>query len=93
MIARTFDQHHSGLEAQQAELLVSEGMDRARAAGQLRPDVGVGDLMIAIAQLSRPPAGTQCPGIDRFMHRHLQMFLDGLRTPAQSALPGANRRS
>ncbi|MFF3946537.1 TetR/AcrR family transcriptional regulator [Streptomyces sp. NPDC001902] len=91
MIARRFDQHHSGPEAvaQQVELLVSEVMDRARAAGQLRPDVGVGDLMIAIAQLSRPPAGTQCLGIDRVMHRHLQMFLDGLRTPAQSVLPGA----
>jgi hypothetical protein len=25
---------------------------------------------------------------DRFVHRHLQLFLDGLRAPARSALPG-----
>jgi hypothetical protein len=64
-------------------------MDRAKAAGQLRPDVGVGDVMIATAQLSRPPAGTACFRVDSFVHRHLQLFLDGLRAPARSGLPGA----
>jgi hypothetical protein len=44
--------------------------------------------MIAVAQLSRPPAGTGCLSIDRFIHRHLQLFLDGLRAPARSELPG-----
>jgi hypothetical protein len=44
--------------------------------------------MIAVAQLSRPPAGTDCLRGDRFVHRHLQLFLDGLRAPARSALPG-----
>jgi hypothetical protein len=63
-------------------------MDRARRAGQLRTDVGVGDLMVAVAQLSRPPAGTGCLSADRFVHRHLQLFLDGLRAPARSVLPG-----
>jgi hypothetical protein len=54
----------------------------------MRPDVGVGDLMIVVAQLSRPPAGTNCLVSDRFVHRHLQLFLDGLRAPARSELPG-----
>ncbi|GAA4821410.1 TetR/AcrR family transcriptional regulator [Streptomyces ziwulingensis] len=91
MISSTFDQDHPDLRAarERVEELVGEVMDRARAAGQLRGDVGVGDLMVAVAQLSRPPAGTRCPRGDRFAHRHLQLFLDGLRAPARSTLPGA----
>ncbi|AIR98913.1 TetR/AcrR family transcriptional regulator [Streptomyces glaucescens] len=91
MVSSTFDQNHPDLEAarQRFEELVGEVMDRAKTAGQLRPDVGVGDLMVAVAQLSRPPAGTACPSADRFVHRHLQLFLDGLRAPARSVLPGA----
>jgi AcrR family transcriptional regulator len=90
MISSTFDQHHPDLEAARVrvEELISGIMERARAAGQLRSDVGVGDLMVAVAQLSRPPAGTGCLGADRFVHRHLQLFLDGLRAPARSSLPG-----
>jgi AcrR family transcriptional regulator len=91
MVSSTFDQHHPDLEAarERLERLVEEVMDRAKAAGRLRPDVGVGDLMVAVAQLSRPPAGTGALCVGRFLHRHLQLFLDGLRTPARSALPGA----
>ncbi|MEU3856958.1 TetR/AcrR family transcriptional regulator [Streptomyces sp. NPDC028722] len=90
MVASTFDQHHPDLEAsrKRIEQLVEEVMGRAEAAGQLRSDVGVGDLLIVVAQLSRPPAGTDCVRGDRFVHRHLQLFLDGLRAPAHSALPG-----
>jgi AcrR family transcriptional regulator len=90
MVATAFDEHHPELEAarERLEQLIEEIMDRARAAGQLRPDVERGDLMIAVAQLSRPPAGTGCLSIDRFIHRHLQLFLDGLRAPARSELPG-----
>jgi AcrR family transcriptional regulator len=91
MVSVTFDQNHPDLVAarERVERLVGEVMDRARAAGQLRSDVGVGDLMVAVAQLSRPPAGTECLRGDRFVHRHLQLFLDGLRAPAPSVLPGA----
>ncbi|MEU5077775.1 MULTISPECIES: TetR/AcrR family transcriptional regulator [Streptomyces] len=90
MVSGTFDQHHPDLEAsrERVERLIEEVMGRAKAAGQLRPDVGVGDLMIGVGQLSRPPAGTDCPRGDRFAHRLLQLFLDGLRAPARSALPG-----
>ncbi|WP_265565628.1 TetR/AcrR family transcriptional regulator [Streptomyces hygroscopicus] len=90
MISSTFDQHHPDLVAarERVERLVAEIMDRARVAGRLRPDVGVGDVMVAVAQLSRPPAGTACLSADRFVHRHLQLFLDGLRAPARSELPG-----
>ncbi|MGW0825187.1 TetR/AcrR family transcriptional regulator [Streptomyces sp. NPDC002845] len=90
IISSTFDKHHPDLEAARARMeeLVEELMERARTAGQLRSDVGVGDLMIVVAQLSRPPAGMACLGMDRFVHRHLQLYLDGLRTPARSELPG-----
>lgn len=92
MVSSTFDKNHPDLEAarERVERILETVMNRAKAAGQLRPDVGVGDLMVAVAQLSRPPAGTACFSADRFVHRHLQLFLDGLRAPAaRSALPGA----
>jgi hypothetical protein len=90
MVNSTFDQNHPDLVAarERFEQLVGEVMDRAKAAGQLRPDVGVGDLMLGVAQLSRPPAGTECLSVDRFVHRHLQLYLDGLRAPARTVLPG-----
>ncbi|MEU6527891.1 helix-turn-helix domain-containing protein [Streptomyces sp. NPDC046928] len=90
MVQSAFDQHHPDLEAsrERCESLVAAIMDRAKAAGQLRSDVDVGDVMIAAAQLSRPPAGTGCGIADRYVHRHLQLFLDGLRAPARSVLPG-----
>jgi AcrR family transcriptional regulator len=91
MVQSTFDQNHPDLEAarRRVEQLVAELMNRAKKAGQLRHDVGVGDLMIVVAQLGRPPAGTNCVTNDRFVHRHLQLFLDGLRAPACSVLPGS----
>ncbi|WNI15906.1 TetR/AcrR family transcriptional regulator [Actinacidiphila sp. ITFR-21] len=77
--------------AEQVERLdrsITAIMDRAQCAGQLRGDIAVGDLMVALTQLTRPLPGTGCVGFDRFAHRHLQLFLDGLRAPAQSELVG-----
>ncbi|MEO3765600.1 helix-turn-helix domain-containing protein [Streptomyces sp. B8F3] len=65
-------------------------MARARAEGTLRSDVGVGDLMVALAQLTRPLPGLECSvGFDTYMHRHLELFLDGLMNPARSTLSGS----
>lgn len=64
-------------------------MDRARRSGQLRADIARGDLLVAVTQLTRPVPGTRCVDFDQFIHRHLQLFLDGLHTPARSSLPGA----
>ncbi|WP_217236216.1 TetR/AcrR family transcriptional regulator [Streptomyces sp. AC555_RSS877] len=90
MVSSTFDQHHPDLKAarERCDQLVEQLMGRAKAAGQLRADVGIGDLMVTAVQLGRPPAGTDCFSVDRFVHRHLQLFLDGLRAPARSVLPG-----
>ncbi|MEU4171044.1 TetR/AcrR family transcriptional regulator [Streptomyces sp. NPDC026665] len=90
MLSENFDQNHPDLVAARDRIteLIQRLMSRAREAGQLRPDVEVGDLMIAVSQLTRPLPGTGCQGIDRFVHRHLQLFLDGMRAPARSELPG-----
>ncbi|MGW1075683.1 TetR/AcrR family transcriptional regulator [Streptomyces sp. NPDC002537] len=67
---------------------LEELMAAARASGQLRADVALGDVMIALAQLTRPLPGKGCATFDEFVHRHVQVFLDGLMAPARSELPG-----
>ncbi|MEV7521593.1 TetR/AcrR family transcriptional regulator [Streptomyces sp. NPDC091371] len=91
MLSEGFDRDHpelldarASLEAA-VETLLTAGQD----AGLIRADIGVGDLMVALSQLSRPLPGTDCLDTDRFTHRHLQLFLDGLRAPARSVLPGS----
>jgi AcrR family transcriptional regulator len=91
MLSDVFDQDDPQLETQRLRLqdAVEGLMERARQAGQLRTDVAAGDLLVALSQLTRPLPVISCQGIDRFVHRHLQLFLDGLRTPARSELPGS----
>ncbi|MDN3293020.1 helix-turn-helix domain-containing protein [Streptomyces ficellus] len=91
MLSGAFHRDHPELDAERTRLeqAVVALVDRAHAAGRLRPDVAVGDLLVALSQLTRPLLGTACPDIDRFVHRHLQLFLDGLEAPARSELPGA----
>ncbi|MER7536028.1 TetR/AcrR family transcriptional regulator [Streptomyces sp. NPDC097704] len=90
MLDGAFDRDHPDLLAERDRLegVVQGLVERAQAAGRLRADVGVGDLMVALSQLTRPLPGSGCGAFDRFVHRHLQLFLDGLETPARSELPG-----
>jgi AcrR family transcriptional regulator len=90
LLSGAFDEGDPELDAARDHLTqaVETLMGRAWDAGQLRSDVGVGDLMVALSQLTRPLPGTACIDIDQFIHRHLQLFLDGLRTPARSVLTG-----
>lgn len=92
MLADDFDREHPELLAARTalevavETLLAAGQD----AGLIRADIGVGDLTVALSQLSRPLPGTSaCLDTDRFIHRHLQLFLDGLRAPGHSVLPGS----
>lgn len=62
-------------------------MERAREAGQLRGDVTVRDLIVALAQLSRPLPGMDCPDTGEAAHRFLRVLLDGLHTAAPSQPP------
>lgn len=90
MLDGAFDKDHPDLiaERERLEEAVQGLVDRAQRAGRLRTDVGVGDLMVALSQLTRPLPGSGCGSFDQFVHRHLQLFLDGLETPARSELPG-----
>ncbi|MFF3319321.1 TetR/AcrR family transcriptional regulator [Streptomyces sp. NPDC003035] len=91
MIDGTFevDQPELLAERKRLEAAVQGLVDRAHRSGRLRADVGVGDLLVAVSQLTRPLPGTACLNMDRFVHRHLQLFLDGLEAPARSVLPGS----
>ncbi|SEN09256.1 TetR/AcrR family transcriptional regulator [Actinacidiphila rubida] len=90
MLSEAFDREDPDVagQAERMERAINAILDRAQRNGLLRPDIAVGDLMVAITQLTRPLPGTGCAGFDRFVHRHLQLFLDGLRAPARSVLVG-----
>ncbi|MEU9982078.1 TetR/AcrR family transcriptional regulator [Streptomyces sp. NPDC050856] len=90
VLSGAFDSDHPELHAERTRLdrAVQSLVDRAHAAGRLRPDVAVGDLLMGLSQLTRPLPGTACLSVDRFAHRHLELFLDGLEAPARSELPG-----
>ena len=90
MLSEAFDREDPEVarQVQRMERAINAIVDRAQRTGQLRPDIAVGDLMVALTQLTRPLPGTGCVSFDRFVHRHLQLFLDGLRAPARSVLVG-----
>ncbi|EFG65147.1 TetR-family transcriptional regulator [Streptomyces sp. SPB074] len=85
------EREHPDLRAARTRLEagVAALMGRARESGELRPDVGAGDLMLVISQLARPLPGCTAALNDRYVHRHLQLFLEGLRAPARTPLPGS----
>ncbi|MFE5853300.1 TetR/AcrR family transcriptional regulator [Streptomyces sp. NPDC056500] len=90
MITGAFDREHPDLLAGRDRLdgAVRELIERAQAAGRMRKDVALGDLMVVLGQLTRPLPGTECTKLDHFVHRHLQVYLDGLEAPARSQLSG-----
>ena len=60
----------------------------ARAEGSLRPDVASGDVGLLLVRLARPLPGPFPPAVNhRLAHRHLDLLLDGLRSPAASGAP------
>lgn len=91
MLSSDFDREHPELLASRDALegAVEALLAAGQQSGRVRTDIGVGDLMIALSQLSRPLPGPACFDPDAFVHRHLQLFLDGLRAPGGSELPGA----
>ncbi|MEW1722550.1 TetR/AcrR family transcriptional regulator [Streptomyces sp. NPDC093109] len=90
MLSETFEQNRPDTRAERERLegAAERLMERAREAGQLRPDVAVTDVMMALSQLTRPLPDSGCLKLDRFTHRHIQLLLDGMAAPARSVLPG-----
>jgi DNA-binding ferritin-like protein (Dps family) len=71
--------------------LVDELVERAQADGELRTDVGGGDLALfanALVEQHDLPASVQ----DDVRSRMLELLLDGLRVRTAPPLPGAPRR-
>ncbi|MGY1436274.1 TetR/AcrR family transcriptional regulator [Streptomyces reniochalinae] len=68
--------------------LTEQLIRRAQRAGEVRTDIDVGDVMVALSQLTRPLPGVGCGRLERFVERHVQLYVDGLRAPARSELPG-----
>ncbi|WP_052396175.1 TetR/AcrR family transcriptional regulator [Kutzneria sp. 744] len=79
---------HAGLAdlKQRVITAVDTLVTAAQQAGQIRSDVSFADVLMALAQLTRPPAGRSWSDVEPFAHRSLRIYLDGLR--AESDLPG-----
>ncbi|MFC1419840.1 TetR/AcrR family transcriptional regulator [Streptacidiphilus cavernicola] len=70
------------------DIVVGSVIEHAQTEGSLRSDIGPGDIMILASQIARPLPGATTVDHDYFVHRHLQLVLDGLRAPQRSTLPG-----
>jgi len=61
--------------------LFQQLVDRAHAAGMLRPDATFADIGFLLVRLARPLPGPIPRDLNnRLAHRHLELLLDGLRT-------------
>ncbi len=92
LLSDSIGKNHPELELSAERTRLEEAVEslftRAQQEGRLRGDVAMGDLLVGLSQLTRPLPGTACMNLDRFVHRHLELFLDGLEAPARSTLPG-----
>ncbi|MCW2891901.1 MAG: regulatory protein TetR [Actinomycetia bacterium] len=72
--------------------LVETLLERARAAGLIRPDAATGDIIMMTVRLSRAFPGGPYPEDRPLAHRHLDIYFDGLRSHPpgrpRSVLPG-----
>ncbi|CAO0834011.1 TetR family transcriptional regulator OS=Streptomyces microflavus OX=1919 GN=G3I39_38315 PE=4 SV=1 [Streptomyces microflavus] len=87
MLSGVFDKDRPDLLAARGRLEEAvEGLvSRAMSAGRLRTDIAVGDVLVALSQLTRPLPGIACLDIDRFTHRHLRAV------PGRAGSPGPLR--
>jgi AcrR family transcriptional regulator len=77
---------------QQSTGLIQELIERAQAAGTLRPDVTFGDISLLLIRLGRPlPSSFPSDVSNALAQRHLALLLDALRTDHNNSpepLPG-----
>jgi AcrR family transcriptional regulator len=64
-------------------------VDAARESGDLPPDVTFADVGMMLVRIARPLPGPMPAELkDELARRHLELFLRGLRAPAESDLTG-----
>jgi AcrR family transcriptional regulator len=64
-------------------------IDDAKAEGTLHPDVEFADIGLALTRFARPIAGDFDPAAEAALaHRHLELFVRGLRSGDGAPLPG-----
>lgn len=68
--------------------LTQEILDRAKSAGSLRADIGVGDLHMVFEQLQAVNVGEPARTAE-LRERYLTLLLDAFHTPSPTQLPGA----
>ena len=73
--------------AEQMRALGTELFERARASGQLRPDITWLDVEYLMELLARVQLGDASRTAE-LRQRHLAVILDGLRSPGPTPLPG-----
>jgi AcrR family transcriptional regulator len=77
---------------EQATAPVLRLVDAAHTEGTLRPDVAFGDVATILVRLSRPLPGPFPPDVDLGLaHRHVDLFLEGMRRPAPRGEPRKRR--
>jgi AcrR family transcriptional regulator len=74
-------------EGDRAARLNHELIERAKAAGVLRPEIEVGDLSLIFEQLASVNAGDRERAF-QLRHRYLAMFLEAMRASSGEPLPG-----
>jgi AcrR family transcriptional regulator len=74
-------------EAARAQQLNLELLERTRAAGAIRPDVEANDISMLLEQISTILLG-DVRRTHELRQRYLALALDGLRSDAQTRLPG-----
>jgi AcrR family transcriptional regulator len=86
----TMADEHVGRLRETAAALLQQLVDRAHADGTLSEDVTFVDIGTLLVRLARPLPGTMPTDVDDALaHRHLDLFVEGLRaTPRRHAPPG-----
>lgn len=66
-----------------------QAVQRAQREGRMRADVGPGDLMVVLSQLTRPLPGHVHGGrAELLLERHCRLLLAGMENSAGGELPG-----
>jgi len=74
-------------EGARAAELTQRLIERTRSAGELRPDVEVGDLSLLFEQLQAVQLG-DAARTSQLRHRYLALILESLHAPSALPLPG-----